>query len=101
MQLSDGIGPLVTQSLNLVFCGTPDFAVPSLKKLVEADFPVRLVVPQPARPKDRGLEPAVSPVKQRALDLGLPVIQPDKIKANEEFRSQLAAIKPDALIVVG
>ncbi len=88
-------------SLNLVFCGTPAFAVPTLEKLVEAGFAVRLVVTQPDRPKGRGMELAPSPVKQRALQLGLPVSQPDKIKNNEEFREQLAAITPDAIIVVG
>jgi methionyl-tRNA formyltransferase len=88
-------------SSTLVFCGTPAFAVPTLEKLVVAGFDVRLVVTQPDRPKGRGLELALSPMKQRALQLGLPVIQPDKIKNNEEFRAQLAAIKPGAIIVVG
>ena len=88
-------------SLNLVFCGTPAFAVPTLEKLVEAGFGVRLVVTQPDRPRGRGMELALSPVKQRALQLGLPVSQPDKIKNNEEFRGQLAGIAPDAIIVVG
>jgi methionyl-tRNA formyltransferase len=88
-------------SLNLVFCGTPAFAVPTLEKLVEAGFGVRLLVTQPDRPRGRGMELALSPVKQRALQLGLPVSQPDKIKNNEEFRGQLAEIAPDAIIVVG
>ena len=47
------------------------------------------------------MELAASPVKQRALELGLPITQPDKIKNNDEFRAQLKAIKPDAIIVVG
>ena len=88
-------------SLNLVFCGTPAFAVPTLEKLVEAEFAVPLVVTQPDRPKGRGMEVALSPVKQRALQLGLQVGQPDKIRNNEEFRAQLAGIAPDAIIVVG
>lgn len=91
----------MSESSTLVFCGTPNFAVPSLEKLAEAGFFVRLVVTQPDRPKGRGMESAASPVKQKALDLGLPVVQPEKIKANADFRSQLAAIKPDAIIVVG
>jgi methionyl-tRNA formyltransferase len=91
----------MTQSLNLVFCGTPRFAVPSLEKLVEEGFPVCLVVTQPDRPKGRGMEPAASPVKQSALALGLPVVQPDKIRANIEFRAPLTAIDPDAIVVVG
>jgi methionyl-tRNA formyltransferase len=88
-------------SANLVFCGTPAFAVPTLEKLVEAGFAVPLVVTQPDRPKGRGMELALSPVKQRALQLGLQVSQPDKIKNNEEFRGQLARIAPKAIIVVG
>jgi methionyl-tRNA formyltransferase len=88
-------------SSTLVFCGTPAFAVPTLEKLVEAGFAVRLVVTQPDRPKGRHMELAPSPVKQRALELRLPVSQPDKIRNNDEFRAQLAAIKPDAIIVVG
>jgi len=87
--------------LNTVFCGTPSFAVPSLEKLIQAGVAVRLVVTQPDRPKGRGMEPAASPVKRRAVELGLQVIQPEKIKANEEFRAQLEAINPDAIIVVG
>lgn len=91
----------MAQSLNLVFCGTPRFAVPTLEKLVETAFAVRLVVTQPDKPRGRGLELAPSPVKQTALDLGLPVVQPDKLKHNEEFRAQLAALSPDAIVVVG
>jgi len=91
----------MSQSFNLVFCGTPRFAVPSLEKLVEAGFRIQLVVTQPDKPRGRGMELTPSPVKQRALELGLQVAQPDKIKNNEEFRSQLSTLKPDAIIVVG
>jgi methionyl-tRNA formyltransferase len=87
--------------LNLVFCGTPAFAVPTLGKLVDAGFGVRLVVTQPDRPKGRGMELALSSVKQRALELGLQVSQPDKIRNNEDFRGQLAGIAPNAIVVVG
>jgi methionyl-tRNA formyltransferase len=88
-------------SLNLVFCGTPQFAVPALEKLVDAGFRVQLVVTQPDRPKGRGLELVPSPVKQSALKRNLPITQPERIKTNNEFRSQLTALKPDAIIVVG
>ncbi len=91
----------MNQSLHLVFCGTPQFAVPALEALAAARHRIALVVTQPDRPKGRGLELVASPVKQAAVKLNLPVTQPDKIKANEEFRAQLAAIKPDAIIVVG
>ncbi|HSY92605.1 MAG TPA: methionyl-tRNA formyltransferase [Candidatus Binatus sp.] len=88
-------------SLDLIFCGTPRFAVPTLEKLVAAAFRVHLVVTQPDRPKGRGLELVQSPVKESALRLNLPITQPDRIKTNEEFRAQLTAVKPDAIIVVG
>jgi methionyl-tRNA formyltransferase len=88
-------------SLNLVFCGTPRFAVPTLDRLVEAGFHVRLVVTQPNRPKGRGLELVASPVKQHAGQLELLITQPERIKNNSDFRTQLSDLKPDAIIVVG
>jgi methionyl-tRNA formyltransferase len=86
---------------NLVFCGTPRFAVPTLDKLVETGHSVRLVVTQPDRPRGRGMEVAVSPVKEAATRLGTEVLQPAAIKNNAEFRERLVAIAPDAIIVVG
>jgi methionyl-tRNA formyltransferase len=88
-------------SLNLVFCGTPRFAVPVLDRLVDAGFTVQLVVTQPDRPKGRGLELVSSPIQQRALQLGLPITQPATIKTNDAFRAQLSTLSPDAIIVVG
>jgi len=87
--------------VNLVFCGTPRFAVPTLEALVEAGFHVSLVVTQPDRPKGRGLEVVASPIKESALTLGLPIVQPQSIKNNAEFRAQLTVLKPDAIIIVG
>jgi methionyl-tRNA formyltransferase len=72
-----------------------------LETLVEAGFQVQLVVTQPDRPRGRGLEMSPSPVKQRALELGLQIVQPDKIKNNEEFRSRLSTLKPESIVVVG
>jgi methionyl-tRNA formyltransferase len=87
--------------MNLVFCGTPRFAVPSLHHIVRAGHDVRLVVTQPDRPKGRGMGLTFSPAKDAALALGLPVTQPEKIKNNEEFRNQLKQIQSEAIIVVG
>ena len=87
--------------MSLVFCGTPQFAVPTLEKLLRAEHSVSLVLTQPDRPKGRGLELVSSPVKQSALKHGLPIYQPEKIKTNEELRAKLEAISPDAIIVVG
>ena len=91
----------MSHSFNLVFCGTPGFAVPTLDRLVESGFHVRLVVTQPDRPKGRGLELVSSPIKQSALQLGLPILQPETIKSNVDFRSRLSDLNPDAIIVVG
>ena len=91
----------MSSSLNLVFCGTPRFAVPTLEELVKADCHVQLVVTQPDRPKGRGLEVVPSPIKQCALNLKLPITQPENIKSSADFRDQLTALKPDAIIVVG
>jgi methionyl-tRNA formyltransferase len=91
----------MSSSLNLVFCGTPGFAVPVLDRLVDADFHIDLVVTRPDRPQGRGLELLSSPIKQRALQLELAIAQPESIKNNDAFRAQLTALKPDAIIVVG
>jgi methionyl-tRNA formyltransferase len=77
------------------------FAVPPLEALVGAGHAVPLVVTQPDRPKGRGMELALSPVKQKALELGLAVTKPEKIKNNAEFRAQLEALAPDCIVVVG
>jgi len=88
--------------MKLVFCGTPQFAVPSLERLAAAgSFQIELVVTQPDRPQGRGMELTAPPVKQSAQKLGLPVIQPEKIRKNQEFQSQLSALQPEAIIVVG
>ena len=86
--------------MKLVFCGTPEFAVPSLQALVDAGHEVALVLTQPDRPAGRKLELHVPPVKQLALSLGLPILQPERIKANSELRALLEQIAPDAIIVV-
>src|SRR5262250_1974348 len=91
----------MAQSLDLVFCGTPRFAVPTLEKLFAEGFRIHLVATQPDRPKGRGLELVSSPVKECALKLGLSIDQPDKIKENEDFRARLTEINADAIIVVG
>jgi methionyl-tRNA formyltransferase len=86
--------------MKLVFCGTPEFAVPTLEAVVAAGHEVRLVVTQPDRAAGRGMEMQAPPVKRMALEHGLPVEQPEKIKNNEEFRARLETIRPDAILVV-
>lgn len=87
--------------MKLVFCGTPQFAVPTLEKLISAGHEIALVVTQPDRPQGRGLELAAPPVKQFALKHSLPITQPERIKNNLEFRERLEKIAADAIIVVG
>jgi methionyl-tRNA formyltransferase len=86
--------------LKLVFCGTPQFASPTFDALLAAGHDVALVVSQPDRPVGRDRQIAPTPVKQAALAAGLAVTQPEKIRNNTEFRAQLEAIAPDAIVVV-
>ena len=86
--------------LRLVFCGTPQFAVPTLESLLAAGHEVALVVSQPDRPAGRDRQLTAPPVKQAALAAGLLTTQPEKIRGNAEFRSQLESIAPDAIVVV-
>jgi methionyl-tRNA formyltransferase len=86
--------------MRLVFCGTPEFAVPSLQALLIAGHEVAMVLTQPDRPAGRKMEMQASAVKQAALALGLPIAQPEKLKHNEALQSQLEAMQPDAIIVV-
>jgi methionyl-tRNA formyltransferase len=86
--------------LKLVFCGTPQFAVPTLEALIGAGHEIALVVSQPDRPVGRDQELTAPPVKETALAAGLAVSQPDKIRNNAGFQTQLEAIAPDAIVVV-
>lgn len=85
--------------MKVVFMGTPDFAVPSLKALAGAGLEVKAVVTQPDRPRGRGKKVLPSPVKEAALGLGLPVHQPDRIR-EESFVRLLRDLQPDVIAVV-
>ncbi len=86
--------------LRVVFCGTPQFAVPSLQHLLQQpDFQIVGVFTQPDRPKGRGQEIAVSPVKEIALEAKLPVHQPAKVRA-PEVEEQLRALAPDVVAII-
>jgi len=86
------------QRPRLVFMGTPDFGVPTLKYLVENNFPVAGVVTQPDRPRGRGYQEAASAVKQAATQLQLQVVQPERVNT-PEFLQQLATWNPDCIVV--
>jgi methionyl-tRNA formyltransferase len=86
--------------LKVVFCGTPEFAVPTLEAVIAAGHEVALVVTQPDRAAGRGMEMHAPPVKLAALSHGISITQPDKIKSNIQFLGQLEAVQPDAIVVV-
>ncbi len=85
--------------MRIVFMGTPDFAAASLKRLLDEGFDVVGVFTQPDRPKGRGMELAFSPVKELALDAGLPVYQPEKMRDGTAL-AILRELQPDILVVV-
>ena len=86
--------------MKIVFCGTPQFAVPTLHALLAAGHQIALVVSQPARPVGRDRQLTAPPIKLTAMAAGLPIAQPEKIRNNAEFRAQVEAIAPDAIVVV-
>jgi methionyl-tRNA formyltransferase len=86
--------------MRLIFCGTPQFAVPTLDALLDAGHSVPLVLSQPDRSSGRGLEIQFSPVKQFALQHRLAIAQPEKIRNNSELQHRLTEIAPDAIVVV-
>ncbi|EGT3614674.1 methionyl-tRNA formyltransferase [Clostridium perfringens] len=85
--------------MKIVFMGTPDFAVPSLKSLIN-EFGVEAVFTQPDRPKGRGKKLGMSPVKEVALEHNIPVYQPLRIKNEPETIEELRSMEPDFIIVV-
>jgi len=86
--------------VKLVFCGTPGFAVPTLKALLAAGHEIALVVSQPDQPAGRSRQLTAPAVKQAALAAGLPITQPENIRTNAEFHARLEAIAPEAIVVV-
>ena len=85
--------------MNIVFMGTPDFAVPSLKRLIE-EYNVTAVLTQPDKPKGRGKKMAYSAVKEEALKHEIPIYQPIKIKEDINLIEKLKELKPDFMVVV-
>ncbi|MBA5850522.1 methionyl-tRNA formyltransferase [Clostridium sp. cel8] len=85
--------------MDIVFMGTPDFAVPSLKKLIER-YNVKAVFTQPDRPKGRGKKLSKSPVKEVAVVSGIDVYQPEKLKSDRKCLDALKSMKPDFIVVV-
>jgi methionyl-tRNA formyltransferase len=86
------------KSFRIIFMGTPDFAVPALHTLLEGPDQVVAVVTQPDRPRGRGKKLSPPPIKLAALQAGIPVLQPTKIRT-EEFVNTLKAYSPDLIVV--
>ena len=84
--------------MRVVFMGTPDFSVPALEKIA-SEHEVVAVVTQKDKPKGRGQEVSYTPVKESALKLNIPVLQPDKVK-EDSFVEELRALNPDVIVVI-
>ena len=86
--------------MKIVFCGTPQFAVPTLKFLLtHEEFEIAAVITQPDRPSGRGMKLTASPVKEAAVAAGVPVHQPEKIRA-PEMQATLESIAPDCIVII-
>lgn len=85
--------------MKIVYMGTPDFAVPALDMLLKSDYEVGYVVSQPDKARDRGKKIKPTPVKEKAMEFDVPVLQPERIKENKEFEEILVEYAPDLIVV--
>ena len=88
------------KKLSIIFAGTPEFAVPALEKIYLAGFEIKLVLTQPDRKSGRGMNIKKSPVKQKSIELDIPVYQPEVLINNKEALNKITSKKADILIVV-
>lgn len=88
------------KKISIIFAGTPEFAVPALKKINLAGFEIKLVLTQPDRKSGRGMNVKNSPVKQKSIELDIPVYQPEVLINNKEAINKISSKKADILIVV-
>ena len=86
--------------MKIVFMGTPDFAIPSLKILIENNHEILAVVTTPDKERGRGQKVTFTAVKQFAIENSIPVYQPEKLKGNFEFVEQMKSLNPDLFVVV-
>lgn len=86
--------------MKIIFMGTPDFAKKSLEAIYNVGHQIEAVVTNPDRPKGRGMKMVESPVKQYAIEKGLKIYQPEKVRNNLEFVEKMKKIKPDVICVV-
>jgi len=86
--------------MKIVFMGTPDFAIPSLKILIENNHQILAIVTTPDKERGRGQKVTFTAVKQFAIENNIPVYQPEKLKGNNEFVEQMKSLNPDLFVVV-
>lgn len=86
--------------MKIVFMGTPDFAIPSLKAIYQSKHDLIAVVTTPDKERGRGQKVTFTPVKQFAVENNIPVFQPEKLKGNDEFVNQMKELQPDLFVVV-
>ena len=85
--------------MRVIYMGTPDFAVPALNAISQAGHDIACVVTRADAPRNRGKKVSFSPVKEKAIELGLPVLQPDRVKGNAEFIERITEMKPEVIVV--
>lgn len=90
---------MIDNNMKIIYMGTPEFAVPPLQMLCDNGYQVVLVVTQPDKARDRGKKVQYTPVKEKALEHGIEVLQPETVKNNREFIDQIKGISPDLIIV--
>ena len=88
------------KKISIIFAGTPEFAVPALEKINLAGFEIKLVLTQPDRKSGRGMNVKKSPVKEKSIELDIPVYQPEVLTNNKEALNSITSKKADILIVV-
>ena len=86
--------------MKIIFMGTPDFSIPSLKSIYNSEHELIAVVTAPDKERGRGQKVTFTPVKQFAIDKDIPVFQPEKLKGNIEFVDQMKKLEPDLFVVV-
>jgi methionyl-tRNA formyltransferase len=86
--------------MKIIFMGTPEFSIPSLKILLESNQNIIAVVTQPDKERGRGQKVSFTPVKQFAIEHNIPFYQPEKLKGNKEFVEQMKSLEPDLFVVV-
>lgn len=85
--------------MKIVFMGTPSFAVPTLESLAKSKHEVGYVFTQPDKAKDRGKKIQYTEVKEKALELNIPIVQPEKVRGNQEVFELLDNYRPDLIVV--